>query len=91
MGIKESVEWLTEDEEARKIFISIAEGGKKGLSPIELHELLGREEWWPLKRILKGLVEQGMVEQTDGNFKPTGEGEKVMTVLTSLKEVEKTC
>ena len=57
MGVKESVEWLTEDEEARKIFISIAKGGEKGLPPIELHELLGRGEWWPIKRILKGLVE----------------------------------
>ena len=89
MGIKESVEWLTKDEEARKIFTSIAKGGEKGLSPTELHELLGREEWWPLKRILKGLVEQGMVAETDGNFKPTGEGEKVLTALASLKELEK--
>ena len=88
MGVKESVEWLSKDEEARKIFVSIAKGREKGLSPIELRDLLGREEWWSLKLILKGLVEQGLVEESDGNFKPTSEGGKVLSVLVSLKEVE---
>ncbi len=93
MVIDKTIEWLSEDEDARCIFRAIqkaSEGENKGVSPSELYSLLPRAEVWFLRCILDGLLDYGVItRKPDGRFILTDKGNKVLEVEKSLMEVKK--
>ena len=87
MGVSEDLSWLKEDKEGvGKVFLLIANKGSARVR--ELHELFGVEDWWPVKSHLRSLVDRGLIAETEGSYRLTGSGRKVLDGFKAMEYVE---
>ena len=83
----DDINWLKDDEEgAGKIFLLIA--GRKSVNLRELKGLFGSEDWWPVKAHACALIDRGLVERTEGGYKLTEYGRKVLEGFKAIEYVE---
>lgn len=87
MGVTEDINWLKDDEEGvGKVFMLIANKG--GAKLRELRELLGTEDWWPVKSHLSALADRNLVIGAEGTYKLTENGRKVLEGFKAMEYVE---
>lgn len=87
MGVSEDLSWLKEDKEGvGKVFLLIANKGSARVR--ELHELFGVEDWWPVKSHLRSLVDRGLIAETEGSYRLTESGKKVLDGFKAMEYVE---
>lgn len=87
MGVSEDLNWLKEDKDGvGRVFLLIANKGSARLR--ELHELFGVEDWWPVKTHLRALVERGLIAETEGSYRLSGNGLKVLDGVRAIEYVE---
>lgn len=87
MGVAEDINWLKADEAGvGKVFTIIANKG--GLKLRELKELYGSEDWWPVKAHLSALIARGLVAETEGIYKLTEDGKKVLESFKAMEVVK---
>lgn len=86
MGVSEDINWLKGDEiGVGKVFLLIANKGSAGSR--ELHELFGVEDWWPVKSHLQALINRGLVAETEGSYRLTESGRKVLEGFKAMEYV----
>jgi len=86
MGVAEDINWLKTDEVGvGKVFSLLASKGSLKLR--ELKELYGSKDWWPVKAHLRVLIARGLVTETNGSYKLTEEGQKVLNGLKAMEYV----
>ncbi|TDA33336.1 MAG: hypothetical protein DSO02_00720 [Hadesarchaea archaeon] len=87
--IEKAVEWLVEDEEARKIFLALRDTEGE-ISASELFKLLSKPESWVLRCILERMMDYGILGRNpNGKFYLTENGKKLVELEKSLGEVKK--
>ncbi len=87
--IERAVEWLLEDEDARRIFRALHESEGE-VSASDLLRLLPRPEVWALRCILERMMDYGVLSKTpSGRFSLTENGRKLVELEKSLGEVKK--
>jgi len=87
MGVAEDINWLKADEAGvGRVFTLIA--GKGGLKLRELKGLYGSEDWWPVKAHVSALIARGLVVETEGIYRLTEDGKKVMESFKAMEVVK---
>ena len=85
MTIKDAIRWLEESQLARRVFEEVVVKGKVGA--IELQRSLGLE-WWLLRHILEGLMEEGLVAAEEDGYVLTERGRELKEILDTLFRVK---
>ncbi len=87
MSVRDDIRWLQEADDRLKLFVQIA---KKDHCQVKtLKELIGSDDWWPVKHHCKTLEERGLIEKTgEGTYRTTEDGEKVFESLRTVADIE---
>jgi predicted transcriptional regulator len=84
MALKDVIRWFEESSWARKVFEELVKGRA---GAIELQRSLGLE-WWLLRHILEGLMEEGVVAAEEDGFTLTDKGRELKEILDTLSRVK---
>jgi predicted transcriptional regulator len=91
MGVPENINWLKENNFRWKIFAMVAQGRASKIR--EIHEQLRKQldisDWWPVKQHVKDLVDRGLITETDGNYRLTEDGQKLLESIRAVLDLEK--
>ena len=87
MGVKDDIRWLQEMKDRLMLFIQIAKEDNSGVK--KLKEVIGFDDWWPVKNHLEDLEDRGLIEESgDGEYRISEEGKKVFESLSTVSDIE---
>ena len=69
------------------LFIEIGKEDDIGVK--ELKEVIGFDDWWPVKNHLEDLEDRGLIEESgEGEYRISEEGKKVFESLSTVSGIE---
>lgn len=87
MGVKDDIRWLKEVNDRLMLFIEIGKEDDIGVK--ELKEVIGFDDWWPVKNHLEDLEDRGLIEESgEGEYRISEEGKKVFESLSTVSGIE---